>query len=466
MKESKIKGFINDFKEFFKGSKIITFLEEYPLPIGDRTNRIDFAILRNNEFLAIFEFKEKIDDSELQFFYQNKITVNLSYKYLIFTNGISHKVLDRYSEEIKLFDSAKLLFEHIIRSLTKEEITRLKNEIAKTINNAVVCFFENFEIEEHKILNLKQDLLNCFSIVKILNNIQFNEDGQFFHFSNDIRELNNYENNFFKILIEKLDTNDFIYRYSNLNTVYDVLKNNSIRLNGIVGMNDISEVGYVDEFLNSNFKPFANKKVVERINNRFIFCSSILKDNLMQWRLYADDCKGACIKFKVKDANEIPGIQLGKINYGINVDGENSHPELELISSIIQAVRNENRQSIQFRAFSIWKHFFKSFEYEPECEVRLLYILSNTNEIKGQNFVGLNAESYTKDWCLTYSHQILNPFIIINLDDEFLPIKLDEIILGPKCPENFVNKKQFNQLLIEKNLGNVEVNLSSIKNYR
>jgi hypothetical protein len=120
----------------------------------------------------------------------------------------------------------------------------------------------------------------------------------------------------------------------------------------------------------------------------------------------------------------------------------------------------------QFRTLSIWRHFFKSYEYEPEKEVRLLLIENQSGEVKGQTHLTGTINPLEVKWNLTNSHQILAPFIILKIDDPRLRCKLKKVILGSKCPELGINLKQFGLLTRKKNLTHVQVVPSKIINYR
>ena len=88
------------------------------------------------------------------------------------------------------------------------------------------------------------------------------------------------------------------------------------------------------------------------------------------------------------------------------------------------------------------------------------------------------------DWVLTYTHTILNPIIDFQLNSSVFPIQLKEIMLGPKCPEQEINKVQLEEMLrqkrkhirknnkdssksrIDSKLDKINIELSSIKHYR
>ena len=178
---------------------------------------------------------------------------------------------------------------------------------------------------------------------------------------------------------------------------------------------------------------------------------------MTQWRLYADDSKGVCLELKVLPEQLDTNFILKKICYG---KVGNIHSELELIKSIRSKLKDELNIDFEFKTLNTWKHFFKPYDYAVEQEVRLLYLHNNSYVLP------------KKDCVLTTSHQILNPFVDFILNDPIMPIRLTRIVLGPKCPENKINKKQFQQYIRELRLNTeydligVEVGLSTINNYR
>lgn len=460
---SKIQQFINELSTLIeKKSKLKLILSTYT-HLDNKFKMLDAVLLNGEESLAIFEFKSRGNTVELRDIFEAYVPIEISLKFLVVTNGSIHHVLNRRSNKIDVFENTEELLTFLITIPSNAEIETKKKDIAEGIERIVNLYFTSFDIK-HPLQSKKEIIMQMFKNEIILKHLLYDKNGQFYHFSRDIRDLNNFENTFFKILIDEVHNGEIIYRYTTLETVFATIDKKSLRLNGIPGMNDISEIGYVETYLDEDFVPFKTINDVDQLNKRFILCSSTLKDDLLQWRLYGDDCKGACLVFSLKDQKNIPGLQIRKINYGIEVNEENFHPELELIANIIDFVKSNLNESFQFRALSIWKHFFKSFEYAPEKEVRLLLVLNQHNNLKGED--SNNLHSINKTWCLTTSHKIANPFITIELRDKDLPIELTEIILGAKCPEILTNEMQFSQLLKERNMAGVDVKISRIKNYR
>ncbi len=355
-------------------------------------------------------------------------------------------------------------FEEIVNQIIKpERIKVLKKD--KEIVLKIIIEAANKYLYENK------DFLSYLKNKTFYNKIIFDNNSSSFHFSEDESGINSFENQFFiKMFGEFKDTK--ICRYTTLNTLYEMLKNISFRMSGLVGMNDKSEVNYVELY----FEKENNKTLVEKplnkehhntisaINNRYITsCSKIIrKDDLTLWRLYSDDAKGVCLVFNVKKDNLNNHVLLQKVKYA---DEYGNHKELDFIKEIIDKVEIKTGFKFEFKKLGVWKHFFKAYDYSIEEEVRLLIIDNKSlSELK-------------KDWVMTYTHSIFNPVIDFRLNSKLFPIHLKEIILGPKCPEYEINQVQIKEMVrrkkrditeqnLDSNLEDLKIELSSIKHYR
>ena len=187
------------------------------------------------------------------------------------------------------------------------------------------------------------------------------------------------------------------------------------------------------------------------------------------WRLYAEDSKGVCLTFNTIKDNLSDHVLLQKVKYA---DANGNRPELEFLKAILDSIVFKTGFPFRFRKLGIWKHFFKAYEYSIEDEIRLMVI-------DDQTIATINS-----GWVLTHTHSILNPFIDFLLNDSKFPIRLNEIMLGPKCPEQEINKVQIEEMIrrikrkikinnensnlsnIDSNLNNINVILSDITHYR
>ena len=252
-----------------------------------------------------------------------------------------------------------------------------------------------------------------------------------------------------------------ICRYCSLESLYQMLSNQTIRLNGLVGMNDKSEYRYAwNTFFGDDE---STKEMEEEMNRTYIMsCSSMnQKDDLEMWRLYGDDGKGVCLIFEVATPN-FPFI-LAKTIYEYTRDGKMKIKDTkwEMLKQIVDELKGIGCP-LEFSDQNKWLSFLKSGDYCYEQEVRLLYA-----EPKGTH--------KSKQWVLTKTNSILNPYVEFDLlrkkkgAGNIIPLTLQGIILGPKCAEKEVNAKQIENLLLRDDLlnkMNIEVQVSEITNYR
>ncbi|MCQ2336357.1 MAG: DUF2971 domain-containing protein [Paludibacteraceae bacterium] len=239
--------------------------------------------------------------------------------------------------------------------------------------------------------------------------------------------------------IDSQQPNTKICRYTSLQSLFEILKNGTYRMQGLVGMNDISEVDYVDEYCGINSS-------IDQANEIFITSCSPLdkKDDLAMWRLYADEAKGVCLEFSI-DKNINKHFIVHKIAYALD---KGPDFRLDIIKRLIA-------NGFVFNRMNVWKHFFKAPEYIMEDEVRVLF--ERTMNKKRQ-------------WIKTDKNSIINPAVDFEIKKGKYPLSLEKIILGPKCPEKGVNMKQIEILIKDKkwfqNFDKITVTTSSIDNYR
>ena len=242
---------------------------------------------------------------------------------------------------------------------------------------------------------------------------------------------------FEKIIDEKFNSNDIeIHRYTSLHTAFEMINNKSFRMNGIAGMNDKSEGYYWDEAVSGE-----EQIPRETINDYFISSFSGKADYLTLWRLYGDEGKGVSLSFQLKE--KFKGITLGKIKY-VPKDAE--------CFKFFKTLQDKN---FVFQDIEQWKCLFKQKEYEDEDEYRL--ILKKDKD-------GLSVKE--NDYYVTNDNSIINPYITLDMCSDDFPLKLNKIILGPKCPELKVNIVQLECLLKDRRISDVKIEESKVKTYR
>lgn len=311
-----------------------------------------------------------------------------------------------------------------------------KNYYQKCTSDNVVNNILNHKFVHDLIYEQKY---NCIKNVLENNGLKtftkcFNKNEGNFYFKRNKEEI------FWKQLLIQKHLTSTIYRYTSLETAFLILKNMTYRMYGIVSMNDKSEIDYVDAYCNTKTNTSSN----QLLNNSFISSCSILKDNLTMWRLYGDDAKGACLVFDIKTDSQKDFI-IHEVSYA---DQQGNDPKLDIIKHLTQ-------NDVIFKDIDKWKHFFKSKDYSIEEEVRLIFQDTFKSSIVKN-----------RDWIKTNDYSIINPYVEFDLlNTPQFPLKLKEIILGPKCPERETNKYQLQELIQQHKLS-INVRLSEIKNYR
>jgi hypothetical protein len=427
----------------------------YPILYLNYTLMVDLIIRRSGELLAVFELKPYEKRLILEDMNKMPVDDNPIAKYRVLTNGVQIFVRNEFTKSVIDFKTAEQLVSYIFEqpSSTKIELERVV--IAKALEDEGKAFFIDNPGEQW------EDRMKEFlSFQRIFDDLHYDKNGQFFRLGTDIRGEDNFENQLFNILLDDVGQNQKVYRYTALDTLFATVKYKNIRMNGIAGMNDPSELDYANRYFDQKFSIFSDRQQLKVANQRFITCCSELNDNLSQWRLYGDDCQGACLIFRLQQSQYSAGMRIKKVSYGKKKDGIIFHPELELLKRLLTAVSKNTEQSLKLKSLGIWKHFFKPYEYTEEKEVRILVSLNEGNFIKG------STQAIEKVWNLTNSHKIIVPYIEIPLHDDVLPIRLERIILGSKCPEKALNLVQLEIMLDENQLGDIKINQSHINNYR
>jgi hypothetical protein len=386
----------------------------------------DLIIKVRDKTIAILEIKSKASLKKLASSFSPDSYFQFKTRYFVYTDGSEFLIFDRTKNPTR---SITVNFDAFINRMSqripvsylkemKEIVSRVKQQKTKEFSNALPGLQKFIEAESYKIGDE----------LKLSSNYVLYFDGS-------KGDTDSFEHKFFVNLLENNIPNT-IYRYCSFNRVFQILNDNEIAMLGILGMNDTTEPSYVDNYINDSEENLWDFPPQSRaaINRRFIISCTELYDNLMQWRLYGDDAKGACIKFDMKsDLQTDERFYLGRVKYA---DKKGKHKELELLKGIIAEVREKTMLDIKFILLYVWRHFFKPHEYSYEKEIRLLYIHRKKDR--------------EKKWIVAEPYGIVNPMVIFNLKKGEFPFKISEVMLGPKKTERALNKSQLEQMISER----------------
>ncbi|WP_299678492.1 DUF2971 domain-containing protein [uncultured Dokdonia sp.] len=457
-KESEIENiFLKRLKESLEDKSLrIVSQDRWKTPLLIRW--FDIVIYKGNNPLAVIEIKGTLANKNTLARATDQVRSSLSITNARFGIVTDNEIFLIYDRNEKENDFVQLNFNELLGRITNVvNVTtneRTKRQILSIIKeSAEIHLSQNFEIS------------NFLKDEKIISKIKFDPNRNSYYFEDRLKNIKSFENQFFNKIFEEFSETK-ICRYTTLDTLFSMLNFISFRMNGLVGMNDKSEVNYVDNYLNGVERPLSkmHHNTIIALNKRYITsCSKISrKDELTLWRLYADDGTGVCLVFNIKRENLNDKVLIQRVKYA---DQNGNHPELDFLKHIREGVEALTGFTFEFRNIGLWKHFFKPFDYKIEEEVRLLVI-------EDPNLNPLNS-----NWVKTYTHSIINPFIDFQLNNSAFPIHLSEIILGPKSPEQDSNTVQLREMVrrkrshinlnkIDSDLKGLKITTSKIKHYR
>jgi hypothetical protein len=442
------------------GSESYSVKIEDPWKTSTLTYYIDAVIYKDDSPLAVMEVKSGLKNvvhSEQSIVQLRSYMELTKARYGILTDGEAYYILDDVSEMTNLYpvsfnDLTQLLThpqEYTSSESIKSRIVDCLRKVAAemfTNNSKLIGFIEN-EIDKDRIGFDSQT--NAYYLQDRSGN-----------------ERHGNENKLFNLVFSEKPRSK-ICRYTSLGTLFSMLNKHSFRMCGLAGMNDKSEVNYVDRYLNGTETPYGklHHNTISAINKRYITscCNIRKKDDLTLWRLYGDNSRGVCLIFDTIGTNLGNRVLLHEVKYP---NKEGKHEELDFVKEVISRVKTLYGAKFEFRKLMYWKHFFKPIEFQVESEVRLLIVDD-----------GSLTKERKQDWVITNDHSIIIPVVDFNLNDHEFPLVLREIILGPNCPEREINLKQIQELLRmafsseflvhnSRKKPFIKVSESSIKNYR
>lgn len=402
-----------------------------------------------------FEFNQYGD---LLLYFQNELIGIIEIKKGSLPRSIQSSQLKKWQNLVYEFEFYIIICENeaVIYNRNLSELKKFNNTLIEPLKYIANFYLnEKFDIKvtdetkEKVIINQTKDYFKKI-FKKIINNDELERISNYMHFDflkYEVEFLEGTEILFFDSLLESPKIESKFYRYSSLESAFMTINSKKFMFSGIVGMNDITEVDYVENYLFKRTIEDHKKhwKHIESLNMKYIMSCTTLEDDLTFWRLYGDDFQGASLEMNLLENNS--NFIIKKVSYA---DRYGKDKILEPITEFYNYIYNNFRLKLMFKNIDTWKHFFKPYDYSVEKEVRILY----KGDIKDERI-----------WNLTYSHKILNPFAFVEMAET--PFKLRKIYLGRKQVSCSTNEYQFKQLLRERSLNkDVDVVLSKITNYR
>ncbi len=244
-------------------------------------------------------------------------------------------------------------------------------------------------------------------------------------------------------------------RFTTRHNLFLLFRDGKQNMCSIVCMNDKSEETYADKKLG-----LGDSWEKMHLENNNCFVLSLMpqekSDDLTMWRLYGDDAKGVCLNYEIKEkqrGRKLKGdFYISCISYG---ESAKIHRELDFLSGV--SLININHWQFHFNRWHIWKHFFKSYRFKDEKEVRLLYLSEGKTKVEKRWIENSDSGIVSK--------MLLFPMVPTNT----FPLTLTNVIVGPKAPEPRKIAEQFSFLVSQewdKYSNPILIRQSDIKEYR
>lgn len=278
-----------------------------------------------------------------------------------------------------------------------------------------------------------------------------------------------------------------LYHYCSLQTFQKIMENKSIWLSDVSKSNDSKELAWIksecqhylmkswieyleakkanNSFLSVSTKDFEEfNKALELIKENdaskcWVFCLSEKKDDLGQWRGYADDGQGVAIGFQ-SDLFKL----IEKIAYIADKDEELYFRKVKYSQKDIKAflydyagLREINEDLSSEEVLEIYKKvavltiwnapFFKNEKFKDEKEWRVAYSTNMLDMLNGKKPGISNEKNHLSNAVSLekYGYIIKNGDLVSHLEME-LPILnnvISSITLGPKCKVNPLELKLY-----------------------
>lgn len=257
---------------------------------------------------------------------------------------------------------------------------------------------------------------------------------------------------FFQHLLSIEEVPNSLYRYCSREAFDRILEGKEYLMAPLCSMNDATENYFASDYLKQRIKQEVCDQMLlqssmEDSASTFITSFSENEDDLLMWWMYGGNGQGVELVQEFEGGHS--DFVLAKVSY-TDINGENSI--LNYICKLLQSELNGLR--FHLCSWHKWKHFFKSYSFRKEREVRLLISLDPFNEEELQH-KWINGKDY-------YFPILKFP---INSENEkyYYPCKTKTVVLGPLFHNKEVNKELLSMRLKDIFNRKVDVELSTIK---
>ena len=412
---------------------IDTYKELYE-KIGERINGLDYGV-------------ERIDDHVLKDGILRSLVCIYDRTFIQITMNLSNKGQIRYTPD-KYFDSKYNI-----------SMIPLGHGIFNFLHDNGRYLHEDFKREDWNekldwVFQLPSDYAKQKEVVRRKVKKFFRkdinvDDVAYDRMSNCYYLRNEVSNEILKAFIPERSKEQFVGKYTTMNTMFEILRNGKIRLNSIISMNDKTETSFLSELTKNYDEPSETAELTTiRANSTLIVSFSTNTDNLDMWRWYGDDGKGVCLVFERDVVKDEDVMSVAYVDATLQ-------KQIDKVRRFLDDLKKEG-VDFRFHLLEDYRHYIKPKEYKPEGECR---VIVKTGQHDG--------------WFIHSDNGIMTPYIeaklvnAVNCEREgVFPYKLRKVILGPKFIEGGINKTQIRMMCMERGWWDVEIVESEIRSYR
>lgn len=265
--------------------------------------------------------------------------------------------------------------------------------------------------------------------------------------------------------------NKYVYHYTNLSSLMNILESNELWLSERSCMNDKNEENFVKKFCktlttNSNNNPW---KFIET-THQYLFSTSKEKDSIHQWSYYGSG-DGVCIEFEREKLINLfgelfhwAGYYYGSVIYTkewkYNSIGKTII--IDIYNKYKDILNNESEQKFQYEIVSEYLYTLIK-QYGHHCEEEYRFVITEDsinfkiNELKSEN-----NDILIKS--LTPSFRPMKSLIVPYIRIPFNPKNLiSSIMIGPNNHEDiavknlkfYLHAKELDSITVTKSLMNI-----------
>lgn len=278
--------------------------------------------------------------------------------------------------------------------------------------------------------NIGRDLFLSQVIKPLLPNAQFSftiQNGDYTNPSNTFYGVLS-TNDLFKNSIYAKNNETDLFHFTSLQSLFSILHNGFFRMTELNALEDVNEMSYASKVFEGNPIFRLNDSAISNSKSK-LFCLSACENhestlqNSYMWESYGAKGKGVIVEFAISNYNAHL-FSTGIVKYG--------NDELEPIRQLKNRAEEFYLEHNLFphnpiELFSIFKSFHKSYRYNKEKEVRLLF---------NSNSFGNKSNEY--------------PTLYLDINKNNQVKNFNKVFLTGKVPKEFSGNNHLPQINIKK----------------